>query len=567
MKAMHKFGIGALALTTFFATACTRDFTDLNTNPEISPVMKPEQLITQSQKTMVDRDFEWFYDNYSYIMPWMQFTVSYPNGNPESIFNLVSNVNGWYSALYTDFGRNLADIERQINAMSAEEKARYAHIGAIATVHKVWGAWRSMDVNGSIPYSDAMKGRTDDNFTPKYDTQAEMFTQFDAQLKGAIAALLASADGQMSFGTSDVFYGGNAAKWAKAANVLRLKIAMRLIKRDQQKVREIAAEVLASPAGLFTSIADEWKFVSGTTNFARGGNWAAQGFASRGGKAVVDYLYSHSDPRLPLFFKKNAFDQTAFNRLKAGGAFPASATWNSRQYVGLPASPDAAKAPANARLFGVKSFQIVENGQTLTVNYDTLSTYQNRLFDLAADGGAEARYTQPFATYAEMCFFISELAVRGLSTENAQDWYVKGVKASIRSYEQMGKDAAIVDFTAINETAIDAYLANPNVAFTGTTDVLLEKIGIQQYLNHFKQPWEAWASWKRLGYPKVGGILNREAFVTSGLTRETPRRWALPVPQQLNRPNFNKAVQDMIAGGEYGTAVEDITGRVWWDKK
>ncbi|WP_341835108.1 SusD/RagB family nutrient-binding outer membrane lipoprotein [Chitinophaga pollutisoli] len=566
MNAMYKFGVGALALATF-ATACTRDFSELNTNPEIVQNMKPEQLITQSQKTMVDRDFEWFYDNYSYIMPWMQFTVAYPNGNPESIFNLVSNVNGWYSAFYTDFGRNLADIERQVAAMGGEERARYAHIAAIATVHKVWGAWRATDVNGSIPYSEALKARTEENFTPKYDTQADLYTQFDAQLKGAITALTTPAAGQVTFGTSDVFYGGDAAKWAKAANVLRLKIAMRLIKRDQEKTRAIVAEVLASPAGLFTGITEEWKFISGTNNFARGGNWAAQGFANRGGKAVIDYLYANNDPRLELFFKKNAFDQTAFNRLKAGGAFPASATWNPRQYVGMPASPDAAKAVENSRLFGVKSFQITENGNTVTVNYDTLSTYQNRLFDLAADGGAEARYTQPFASYAEMCFLISELAVRGLSTEDAQEWYVKGVKASVRSYEQMGKDAAIVDFAAIPEADIDAYLANPNVAFTGTTDVLLEKIGIQQYLNHFKQPWEAWASWKRLGYPKVGGILNREAFVTNGVVRETPRRWALPVPQQLNRPNWSAAVSEMMSGGEYGSAPEEITGRVWWDKK
>ena len=325
--------------------------------------------------------------------------------------------------------------------------------------------------------------------------------------------------------------------------------------------------MLAIPEGLFTGIADEWKFISGQQNFARGGNWNAQGFANRGGKAIIDYLYDNADPRLALFFKKNAFTQETFNRLKAGGAFPASATWSPRQYVGLPSSPDASKNAAYARLFGVKNYQITENGAPATLSVDTLSSYQNRLFDLSSDGDGPGRYIQPIASYAEMCFLISELAVRGLSAENAQEWYVKGVKASIRAYEQMGREANIVDFAAINEADIDAYLAKPNVAFTGTTEVLLEKIGIQQYLNHFKQPWEAWGSWKRLGYPKVGGILNREEFRVDGNLRETPRRWALPVPQQLNRPNWNAAIQEMISGGEYGTSAEEITGRVWWDKK
>ncbi len=50
---------------------------------------------------------------------------------------------------------------------------------------------------------------------------------------------------------------------------------MRLSKRNPDKLKAIAAEVMASPAGLFAGNADEWKFVS-STNFARGGNWNAQ---------------------------------------------------------------------------------------------------------------------------------------------------------------------------------------------------------------------------------------------------------------------------------------------------
>src|SRR5690606_9262482 len=162
---------------------------------------------------------------------------------------------------------------------------------AIAKVHKVFAAFRVTDVNGSIPYSEALSARENANFTPVYDNQEKLFAQFDAELKAAVEDLLEPAEGQVTYKGYDIFYDGDAAKWVKAANVLRLKIAMRLIKRSPEKVAEVAAEVLASPAGLFTSNADEWKFVSGGGDkFANGGNWNAQGSASRAGKNLIDFL-------------------------------------------------------------------------------------------------------------------------------------------------------------------------------------------------------------------------------------------------------------------------------------
>ncbi len=563
MKAIHKLGIGALALVTL-ASSCTKDFENINKNPEITPDISPEQLITTSQKAMVDRDFDWFYEHYQYLMRYSQYTVSYPDGNTSGMF-ANPRVNDFYSAFYTSIGRNLSAIQQIVDAKTGDDQAYYSQVRAIATVNKVYSAFRVTDVNGSIPYTEAFGARVGEgNFQPAYDSQEKLFGVFDEELKGAIAKLTATGE-FMQYGNADIFYNGDAAKWAKAANVLRLKIAMRLGKRSPEKLAAIAAEVMASPAGLFTGNADEWKFIS-STNFARGGNWNAQGNATRGGKTLVDFMYDNADPRLSLFFKKNGFTEAMFNRLKAGGAFPATAVYNPRQYVGMPESPDDRNNPAFARLFGVKSYNIVENGENVTLEVDTLSTFQNRIFDLGSDGNLDGKYTQPIITYAEMCFMLSELSLKGIVTGDAADWYNKGVTASVNAYNAIATLAPAIEYAAPAPEAISAYLAKPAIAFTGTDAEKLEKIGIQQYINSFKTPWEAWGYYKLLGYPKTGGILNRKEFVASGVRLEVPRRWPLPISNQ-NIDNYNKAVAEMKATGEYGNAVEDITGRVWWDKK
>lgn len=572
MNIKHKLGIGVLAMATL-ASACTKDFAEKNTDPEVSPSIQPETMITSSQKAMVDRDFDWYYDNYGFLMRWMQFSVAAPEGNQAGMFG-GQNTNNFYSAFYTNIGRNLVEIQKLISKLPDDKKALYRNVGAIALIHKVYTAFRVSDANGSIPYTEALQARETANFTPVYDKQEQLFSIFDQELKASVDSLLKPATGQIGYGNYDMFYTNSAtafANYAKTANVLRLKIAMRLLKRDPAKSKQIVDEVMASPAGLYAGNADEWKFVS-STEFARGGNWNPQGNNSSAVSTnMLSFLKLHADPRLALFYKKNGMTEERFNYIKSGGGFPASAVYNPERYVGLPVSPDSRDLPQYVKLFGTKTYSLtfpVPGGEPkkeeLTI--DTLTRFQNRLFDLGQDGGAEGQYTQPLVTYAEQCFMLAELAVRGMIGEDAATWYNKGITASIQAYEAMGKLAGIVEFAAVDPAAITAYLQHADIALTGSTEAKLEKIGIQVLLHHFKSPWEAWASWKRLGIPKKGGILSLEPVMIGGAEGVIPRRWMLPTPNTANMTNFNNALTEMQATGEYGSPNE-LTGRVWWDKQ
>lgn len=565
MKIINKLGIGITA-ASLLLSACTKDFEELNTNPQVSPTTNPEALIVAAEKKIVDRDFEWYYDNYQYIMRWMQFTVADPSSSGAgSLFGANSNTNGLYNDLYNTVGRYTSQIQSLVNAMSADEKVKYQNVVAIAQIVKVYTAWRVSDNNGSIPYTQAWQARDNSVFTPEYDSQEELFAIWDTELKAAVTTLGSALTNQVAYGSSEVFYSGNPASWAKAGNVLRLKLAMRQLKRAPAKTAAIATDVLASTAGLFASNDEEWKFISNTTGFARSGNWATDNNPFVAAKNIIDFLYDHSDPRLRLFYEQNDYRATLIDSLVQGGALAAGTTYNPRRYVGLPSSADAKSNTAYANLYSARKYTFTLGGTTTTATYDTLSSVQLRLFDLDKDGAGAGNYTQPIATYAEMCFILSELSLKGVITQDAQSWYEKGVTASIKAYDKMGALAAIRGYSAVTDAEITAYLQNADVAFTGTDDQKLEKIGVQNFLNHFKAPQEAWGSWKRTGYPKEGGILSQEAFYASGVKVTIPRRWMLPQPATNdNQSHYQAAITEMKATGEYGEA-NAITGRIWWD--
>ncbi len=89
----------------------------------------------------------------------------------------------------------------------------------------------------------------------------------------------------------------------------------------------------------------------------------------------------------------------------------------------------------------------VVSGTTET-QVDTLSFIQPRLFsagynDPSGNAGTGFSYL-PVITYAEFCFMRAELALKGMGTGTAKDWYEAGVKSSIRWYDEIGTGAQLV---------------------------------------------------------------------------------------------------------------------------
>lgn len=547
------------------AVSCKREkMAEYNTDPKLILNISPKPLIATATVKMHDNNFEAFYDNIRCISNWTQQFVR-KNGNGVSFTTTAGGTNVRYGNFYTNVAPLLVDAQQRIDLMPAGQKEKYAYMRVIPGILKVYYAWYVSDPNGSLAYVDAIKARQGGTITPAYQSQQELYTIFDKELKDAVAVLKSTpAAIQELLGPSDLYFQGDQAsiqKWIKVANTLRLKMAMRLTKRDPEKVKAIAAEVLADNVGIISNAAEEWIFVGGS-GFTQGGNWNPYPDAGFSGeKNTVDFLWNTQDPRLRLFFRKNSWTQVNFDAAKQQNKIDANAVWNPRQYYGQYASPDASKDDDKKRFFA--NIVIKDGNNDLTL--DTISPIQQRLFQAEYNGG-KGFTSFPLITYADVCFMRAELAARGMTTESAADWYNKGIEASILLYDRMGKAAQLPDYSPVQPAEIDAYKQQPNIVFNPAK--ALEQIAIQQYLTYFKQPNEAWALIKRTGMPNTTTSLALEALKGDGQPLDMPRRYVInyPLGGDLNYTNRTKAIDDMRKDPDFGLPT-DMFGRIWWDKK
>ena len=563
MKLYYKKIALCLALGLSIATGCSdEDFIEANKNPDILNEVAPENQFLSATLAIHSQDFEAFYDMYRRIMPWMQY-VTPLNGNGINFTNNVDNFANRYGRLYTGVGDALTDLEQLVADLPAEEQPRYEHMISIARILKAYYTFYVSDIYGSIPYEEAWQARYGGTLTPTYDDQATLFATLDEQIESAISVLKSTpAAPQISLGNFDQYFRGNVAGWIRAANALRLKIAMRLVKRDPGTLQSIAQEVLSQPAdNLMSSNAEGW-FFRATGAFVSGGNWNPDGLYST--KPLVDFMWDKNDPRLDAFFSPNGYSQDTINVLIAEGELEAGTTESARRYFGSFTSPDAAAATVNQPWYTARTATISGSDRRI----DTLSLIQRRLFQPTFDEGngvGNGNVFIPVITYAEFSFMRAELAARDLSSEDEQAFYEEGVEASIRWYDLMAREGQLSNYTPVTDAEIAQYLQEPGVAFDPTK--ALDQIASQAFLHYFKQPAEGWALWKRTGMPNTTTVLPLADMRSNGASLAIPRRAPLPLlnTTSANYENQKAAYDAMAQEPGFGLGPTDAFGRVWWD--
>lgn len=555
-----KYGIYAVMLGSL--AACQKsEFAEINTDPEKLASVSPEGQLVNAIVQIHSGDFEYYYDFYRTILPFSEMIVANGGNSANFIADNTGNANNRYGYYYTRVGNALVNIIKQIEAMPAEEQATRAHEKAIAQILYIYYAWYVSDINGSIPYSEAFQARYTGVFTPKYDTQEELYTMWDQQLKEIVVTLADNSVAQLSYGGNDLYYGGVASKWMKCANSLRLKIASRLSKVAPDKLKAIATEVLAA-GNLFDSNADDLQLIAGD-KFTEGGNWNPVGFHAS--KSLVDFMLANTDPRLRVFYQKNDYSKENFDSAVSQKALPANSVFPTNRYVGAFSSPDAVSA--NPGYFRTRK---IKNGSGADQNLDTVSLIQYRLFQAEYTYNSvvgSGHTTFPLLSYADICFLRAELAAKGIAGSDAEGWYYKGVEASIRNYDAMAATAKLPDYLAVTDQEIEAYKNSAGVKYDATKAEAL--IASQAYLNFYKNPNEAWAILKRTGMPNATTPLALEVMKASGVTQVIPRRAAINVADEtnVNAANNRAALEEMAQNPDFGDGPSDIFGRVWWDKK
>ena len=280
---------------------------DANLSPGTLYSVKPEDEFLAAASGSQD-DFEYYYDVYRALNFWLQYaTNGGTSGNALNFTNPSANFNYRYGKVfYGRVGTRLADGIHIIDNMSADEKAKYVYMKAIFQIFKAYYAFYVSDINGSIPYTEAFQGRYGGTLTPKYETQQQLFDLLDQEIKTAVATLkTAQTVTQTMLGNNDPFFGTSADQktaWIKAGNALRLKVGMRLMKRNPAKLATIANEVIADPVQM-SNVDDSWTLFTGASYADPNGNWNPAGFLAS--KPIVDFMNAKGDPRLRIFYRPN----------------------------------------------------------------------------------------------------------------------------------------------------------------------------------------------------------------------------------------------------------------------
>ncbi len=349
MKTINKFLFGVVALVAL--TGCKDKMVELNTNPAIVSGTSPEYLFYYATNAIDAPGRGSDADRMGGLMRttgyWSAGYVGAAYGNtpnnwvdPDatSAGNPTTDMR-WYE--YTQrAGKRLQSMMTFIDQKTGDDAERYAEQRSIANLFQVYLAWRLFDTYGALPYTEGLKASTTGLLTPQYDLIQDIYSQLDQTVKDEVAFLKTTpSSNNTSLGQYDPVYGwkftineagGSAAAalgdgalqrklWAKFGNALRIKMAMRLQKRDPAHFAAVIADATSDAAYLMSNVNEgaELKYgvvpgngTSGKGNDTDDANQLSMFWASSA--SFVNSLQLLDDPRLPLVTRANEFDP-AFN--------------------------------------------------------------------------------------------------------------------------------------------------------------------------------------------------------------------------------------------------------------
>lgn len=502
MKYLKETKIAALLTLIVILGGCDDKFDETNENPNNPEEVTPDLLLT----TIVRKTATYYFnENWD-----MGNVVSDQVANQfESAFNWSAD----QSSLWSDYYSQLRNVDEMIDI--AEDAGENNYKG-IALVLKSWMFQVLTDVYGDLPYSEALSGDDDGNFSPAYDEQEDIYAGLLADLEEA-NEILDTSDESV---TGDILYDGDLIKWKKFANSLRVRILMRMSDR-------------ADPSAALQKILDD------PTTYPL--------FSENDDQAALQYLDEYPN-EFPLYYTLSG----TFAEFHISETLQTQLDAMADTRLTVYAQPTAATAGTASPVYAGVPNGV---GSTVESSYNGGADYQS-LLGLLWAGEESNDLASPTAaqsilmSYAELLFTLAEAAQKGYISGDAQTYYLAGINANFAYWQSRIPD----DYTLPAADEIEAsatYLAQDDVAYTGTDDEKLNKIGVQKWIANFFNGMEAWADWRRTGIPAL------EAGPAASNDGEIPLRYLYPYDEQaLNEENYDKAV---------ARQPDELSTHLWWD--
>lgn len=511
MKKIFKISI-LIATVALILGSCTKDFEDINTNPNgADPSTATPDLVMSTVQIYAfgePRFISWrgnliyssrFAHHYIYNFADMAWF-------PGPAYN---NSPGWTDNVWSS---SYIKVQGHINALRTIVEGNEAD-EAVLNIIAGWFYQKMSDMYGDVPYSEVAVPQSEVALKPAYDAQSSIYRSILEDLGTQITVLENASS--TSYGDGDFLYGGDPASWATFGNTLRLRLALRsrdafiadgqqsfidgvinsalskpLLDESNQAVFNRAQEglFLSDPNELMGGLEDVWW--SFTYNQSQ---WTMN-------SKVVDLMQDNSDPRLTLLCTP------------ADSALPDTVIYAGTEpnLVNPPQWGDLSKPSGLLRGFEKND----------PVPYNVILA-------------------------AESYFLLAEAELLGYDAPGtAEELYQNGILAHMNLY---GVDpAAAQDF--LDTVAV--------ASLDGTVSENLVKVWDQRWLSLLNNGYEAWALVRRVDMiPDQTG----SDYLSNSTSGVVPKRLPYPTSEQtLNAENYEAAV---AAQGNN----DAMTNPVWWD--
>ncbi len=397
--------------------------------------------------------------------------------------SLYASTYGEWSSYYTGPLMDLATIiNYNTDATLREQASKHGSNNNQLATARIWKAYLFSIVTdrwGDVPYFDANKIGI---INPKYDRQQDIYNDLFKELKEAADQF----DGGIAF-KGDILFNGDASKWKKFANSLRMVLALRLSKVDPATGKAQYMSAISHPAGYITTNTENASFAYQNNRDFRNPwhNNHTESNAFGMSEFFVNLLKNNNDPRLPVM---------------ADAASPGV-------YRGIPYGLDA--------------------GNLAT--WTSANVYSKL-------GAAYRQQNTPgyFITASQMLLTRAEAALLGWVTgTNAKNDYEDAIRFDM---QRLG---------ITNTTTINTYIASAPIAINvvNVADAL-QKVRMQKYFALFPNGFEAFSEWRRTNVPPLV-----PAQYALNPSKQIPRRWGYPTSEAtLNAANYQAALS--VLGGD-----------------
>lgn len=526
---------------------CTNGFEEMNTSViEVNPNDLPFAAQFQEPMTYC------YPPQQNMFQFWTNLTVDYyggyfmtPNGNFTN--GDYGENRGHSGGMFENYYLHIFNNTRRIIA-KCEEDGNNGLAGMMRIV-QAYGTLMTTDTYGPIAYKSVLDGN-DVSFY--YDKQEDIYKAMLSDLDKAIEELKGMTAGSAEEGimkAADSWCGGSVSTWLKIANTLKLRMAMRMVKVADQaglNVQQIAEA--AVQGGVLTDADQDIAINKNLENelwlmF----NWGDCGFNA----SLVTTMTGFDDPRLPLYMTKNIADIVVDDQTVVAKD---TKYLGMRMGSGLPAKPNqwgnfSGWLPATSYTMPLPIMKVAE------------------AYFLRAEGALRGW---------NMGGSVQSLYEDGIRVSFAHELNYRGPYAGVKAYADNAVDAYINgtsgqdDFVdPINpENSIKA-LSNLGVKWSesASKEEKLERIITQKWLALFPLSNEAWAEYRRTGYPKLFPVRVNESNGNVSTEEQIRRSIYSSIGYDTNEADLLKGIELLNQENSSKQFKGDIGGtRLWWDR-